>query len=443
MEITVPLTVEISLDADIDVVEAVVVQAAREAMAAVLVRIGQRIETLVAGCPQCGATQGHWDGIDPRVVATSFGRVVLPRRRWRCHGCQRRSRPADRLVACLGSGTMTAALRVACVEAGSAWPFATAARFLQRRCGAVVSAEQVRQLTLAAGRDRATTQRHDATALVTPTAATVRAERARASARTRRGSRTVSTATPPARLLVEMDGGWVPSRDQAGGMEGKVAVVATGLEPVGANNRQRLWPRRYAATFGSADQFGQVAYAAACQLGGDDALEQVVVADGAAWIKTQAALHFPDALTILDWPHVARAVHRAIRAARSGSRHRALRRELHRTIPDLLWTGQGAAAITALQALRVPGESVEALERAIDYLHHQRDWLGDYQSWQQQGYPIGSGAVERAVEVVINRRLSKRGMRWKRVNADAVVALRVDALNDAWDARHDPHPLAA
>lgn len=442
MEITVPLTVEISPDADIDTVEATMVCAARVAMGEVLIRVCQRLEAREPACPHCAATAGRWDGIDPRVVATSFGRVVLPRRRWRCRACQRRSRPADQLVASLGHGTATAALRDACVEAGSAWPFATAARFLQRRCGATVSAEQVRQFALTAGRERAATQQQTAAALVAPTAERIRTERAAAVVRTRHGSRTVPTAAPPARLLVELDGGWVPSRDQSGGMEGKVAVVATGVERLGTD-RQRLWPRRYAATFGPADRLGLLTYAAAHQLGGDAATDQVVVADGAPWIKTQATLHFPEAVTILDWPHVARAVHRAIRAARPGRRQRALRRELHRSIPELLWTGHVDAALAELTALRVGAEPVEALERAIDYLANQRDWLGDYQSWQQQGYPIGSGAVEREVDVVINRRLSKRGMRWKRDNADAVVALRVDALNDEWDARHDPRPLAA
>jgi hypothetical protein len=40
--------------------------------------------------------------------------------------------------------------------------------------------------------------------------------------------------------------------------------------------------------------------------------------------------------------------------------------------------------------------------------------------------------IERAVALVINRRMKKRGMRWCRSNATAIVALRVDLLNDDW-----------
>lgn len=39
---------------------------------------------------------------------------------------------------------------------------------------------------------------------------------------------------------------------------------------------------------------------------------------------------------------------------------------------------------------------------AIWYLQNQRGWIGDYERWQQQGYSVGSGMMERQVELVIN-----------------------------------------
>ena len=59
--------------------------------------------------------------------------------------------------------------------------------------------------------------------------------------------------------------------------------------------------------------------------------------------------------------------------------------------------------------------------------------MGNYQQWQAEGYPVGSGLVERAVAVVISMRMKKRGMRWKRANATAVVALRVQRFNAEWE----------
>jgi hypothetical protein len=65
-------------------------------------------------------------------------------------------------------------------------------------------------------------------------------------------------------------------------------------------------------------------------------------------------------------------------------------------------------------------------------VENQRSWMGSYEDWRKQGYPVGSGMIERAVAIVINRRMKKRGMRWCRSNATAIVALRTDLLNDEW-----------
>ena len=49
------------------------------------------------------------------------------------------------------------------------------------------------------------------------------------------------------------------------------------------------------------------------------------------------------------------------------------------------------------------------LEDAIWYLETQRVLIGSYEQWQQQGYLVGSGLVERAIAVVINMRMKKTG----------------------------------
>ena len=429
MQVTVSLTVELPTSGDLDTLEPVVLDAGRRAMAAAVQAGCREYESRVLECPHCQSASLQSEGTDRRVVLCSFGRVELFLRRLRCEGCTRRFRPGEQLLACLAGANVSTQLRQACVRAGASWPYATAATVLRQLCGARISAETVRQLTQRAGTTTMQAQTAAAEQLLAPTAAGVRAERAATLAQ--------PAAPPPGPelLLVGLDGGWVPSREQAGGMEGKVGVVATEVEPIGCG-RRRLVQRRYVGTFGDSERVGALTYAAAQALGGEDAHAQVVLGDGAAWIKTQAALHFPEATPILDWPHLGRAVRRAIRAARPGARRRAERRALHQAIPQHLWRGEVDAALDALRSLRPPAdaEPVPALDEAIAYVEGQRAWLGDYQAWQDAGYPVGSGLVERAVELVINRRLKRRGMRWRRANADAVVALRVRTLNTEWDA---------
>jgi hypothetical protein len=59
---------------------------------------------------------------------------------------------------------------------------------------------------------------------------------------------------------------------------------------------------------------------------------------------------------------------------------------------------------------------------------------GNYARGPEQGYPVGSGLVERAVAHVINGNMKQQGMRWKRATATAVVALPVQRINADWDA---------
>lgn len=99
-----------------------------------------------------------------------------------------------------------------------------------------------------------------------------------------------------------------------------------------------------------------------------------------------------------------------------------------------LWQGNVEQALQGLRDLGtgLPAEAREAIQKAITSLEHQRPWIGSYEHWRQLGYPVGSGMIERAVGLVINRRMKKRGMRWCRPNATAIVALRTDLLNDDW-----------
>ncbi|MDQ3548650.1 MAG: hypothetical protein M3439_07495 [Chloroflexota bacterium] len=100
---------------------------------------------------------------------------------------------------------------------------------------------------------------------------------------------------------------------------------------------------------------------------------------------------------------------RAIRAVHPGRSGRSARRSLAWTLGDHLWRGQVAEAREQLLTLRRVETTLEALEDAIGYLDTQHDWLGDYQAWQDAGYPVGSGLIERAVTIVSNRRMKRQG----------------------------------
>ncbi len=432
MQIIVSLIVDIPASADSNEIEHRVQEAGRQAMRVATQQAVRAAEEQSKTCPHCGSEASRSEGTDQRIMLTKFGRVALPLRRQRCQGCQRRFRPAADCLKSLQGGNVTAALSKACREAGASFPYVTAAQVVNDLCGAQMSPEHVRRLTNRIGSQEAARQAAEATAIVEPTAAQVRKQRESGS---RRGAK--KKQEPPALLLVGLDGGWIKSREQKRGMEGKVGVVVSEMEALGKRGRRRMTSRRDKATFEPASMLGTLSYAATCTLGAEEAPTQVVVGDGADWIKTEADVHFPQAVKILDWPHLWRKIHAAIRAVRPGQSKsaREFRKGQYETLSPLLWQGQVDAALAHVQALR-PGanqELIDQLEEAISYVHNQRDWIGNYQQWQEAGYPVGSGLVERGVAVVINPRMKRRGMRWKRATATAVVAMRVCLLNAAWE----------
>jgi hypothetical protein len=437
MQVQVSLKMEIAASASFSQMEQQIQEAGQQAMREALKQAIRQREELQVPCPHCGDKQRRLEGTMRRVIATVFGRVQVQRRRFRCQSCGRRWCPANELFVELKGGTISAHLQETALLAGCSWPYRVASSLLKRLSGAQISAEEIRLLSNQHGKQRATQQQEEA-------------ERA-CSSPAQQAPLGEKVEQP---MLVGLDGGWVCSREQRGGMEGKVSVVCSQVEdlPMPTHSmtfswsqrggprqpprqRHRLVQRRYVATFGPSHQLGQQTKAAAQALCDDPSRSVVVIADGAHWIKKEQGRHFPHATCILDWAHLWREVSGAIAAAARAKalsqRERDYQLYLHRS-----WLWQGGVD-QALQGLRDLGaglcaEPLEAIKKAMRYLENQRAWIGSYEEWRKQGYPVGSGMIERAVTLVINRRMKKRGMRWCRPNGTAIVALRTDLLNGDW-----------
>jgi transposase-like protein len=441
MQVQVSLKMEIGASVDLTQMEQQIQEAGQQAMREAMKQAIRQWEDQWRCCPHCGAQERRLEGTVRRTIALLFGRVQVPRRRFRCLSCGRRWCPANALLAPLKGGTMSQPLQEAAALVGCSWPYRVAAQALKRLSGAQISAEELRLQTNRQGKQRAARQQVEA----------------QQSAPASEEVQTPTASSPEGvkePMLVGLDGGWVCSREQRGGMEGKVAVVCSHMEDLPMpkpsstfswsqrggprrppRQRHRLVKRRYVATFAPAKQLGELAAAAARRVRQDPKQPEVVIADGASWIKTEQQRHFPGATCILDWAHLWREVRGTLqaigRAKDLSAEQQSYQRSLYRS---RLWQGEVELVIRGLNDLDegLEPEVREKLRQTIGYLRHQRTWMGSYEKWKQQGYPVGSGMIERAVSLVINRRMKKRGMRWLRPNATAVVALRTDALNEDW-----------
>lgn len=395
-------------------------RAMREAMAAAWA--AQAAVRPVGPCPACGEAASHPAGSKARRVETLFGPVALPRRRRRCGRCGRHYQPDDAVLApAVGGGRLSPHLREVAVLCGASWPYRQAAEVLGRLRGVPLSAETVRAVVGSVGTAVATAQAQEAAAAIAPPA-TAPAPRA-----------------VPGRLELELDGAWVHSHDNPRGLEVKVGVAHAGSIAVGAT-RRALVQRAYAATARGVGAFGPLVTAVIEARNGFAAVVQELFGDGAAWIWRLGGELLPAATWVLDRWHLTDARRRALRAALPD---KAVRAPWSARLEERLEAGDvpGALAVLAEVAAVAPHP---ALTDFAGYLTALAPAIPDYAARRAAGARIGSGGIEKGVDVVVNRRLKgRRGMRWWRERVEGLVALRVALLNDAWERLVPPAPRPA
>ena len=382
----------------------------RQAMAAAWA--AQAVLRPAGSCPGCGAREGRPAGGKARRVETVFGPVALPRRRRRCGGCGRHYQPDDAVLApALGTGRLSPRLREMAVLCGASWPYRDAAQVLGRLRGVPLSAETVRTLVGSVGAAVATAQAREAAAAIAPPA-------------------TAPAPRPvPDRLEVELDGAWVHCRDNPRGLEVKVGVAHAGSVAVGAT-RRALVQRAYAATARGVGAFGSLVTAVIEARNGFAAIVQELFGDGAAWIWRLGGELLPAATRVLDRWHLTDARRRALRAALPD---KAVRAPGSARLEERLEAGDVPGALAVLDEVAAVAPHPGLTEFA-GYLTALAPAIPDYAARRGAGARIGSGGIEKGVDVVVNRRLKgRRGMRWWRERVEGLVALRVTLLNDAWE----------
>jgi hypothetical protein len=304
-------------------------------------------------------------------------------------------------------------LRELAAQCGASWPYRQAAQVLGMVRGVPLAPETVRQIVSQTGGVVAGQYADEATLVCRPPAAAP------------------SPTAGPAQMEVILDGAWIHSRDNAHGMEIKVGVVHTGSEACGAT-RTRLTGRGYAATAAGVAAFGPLVTAAIDRVDGFTSPVQTLLGDGAAWIWRLGGEIAPDATPVLDRWHLGDARRRATRTAVPD---KTIRQPWSICLEDALDIGDVPTALSLLARMQQHYPH-RALEEFAEYLRAQAGRIPDYAARRAAGETIGSGAVEKGVDIVVNRRMKgRRGMRWWRARAAGVVALRLAVLNDEWEQR--------
>jgi hypothetical protein len=177
-----------------------------------------------------------------------------------------------------------------------------------------------------------------------------------------------------------------------------------------------------------AEHFVEAALIETHRRGLEEASAVCAVQDGAEWLQGLVDYHRADAVRILDFPHAAEyvnAIGQAVQAAGgrlpatwlAGVLHRLKHQGPQRVLKHLAWL-----------AARYPSP---LMQEKLAYLQ-KREAHMQYPSYQQAGWPIGSGNVESANKLVVEARLKGAGMRWERQNVNPMLVLRNAVCNQRW-----------
>ena len=171
------------------------------------------------------------------------------------------------------------------------------------------------------------------------------------------------------------------------------------------------------ADIGDPDAFGMaLAYELERTYGAHRISRCMLLADGETWIKHLALDWLPTARYQCDHWHLAVKIREF--CLREDRRFRAMLDRAfsrpHRLAADL-------------RSGRYRGDPDKALELAT-YLSNNGDYLHTFAHMGPGHWMHGSAPAEKHVELTVNRRFKRRGMRWSRRGARNLLALRLEVI---------------
>jgi hypothetical protein len=238
----------------------------------------------------------------------------------------------------------------------------------------------------------------------------------------------------PATLYVEFDGTGIPMRakelakSKGKGPDGKAhtrevklgcVFTQTTLDEDG-NPIRDPHTTTYVGAIENSTEFGYRIHAEAARRGLANADRVIILTDGAAYNKTIATEHFPNATHVLDIRHATEHLTDFVRDVSRLPLDGAFFQKTY----DLLDHGKIPDLLNRLQAaLPRSGPRRELGEKKINYFK-ENAYAMRYDEFREMGIFVGSGVIEAGCRTVIGKRLKCSGMFWSLAGANAIIALR-------------------
>lgn len=155
-------------------------------------------------------------------------------------------------------------------------------------------------------------------------------------------------------------------------------------------------------------------------------LNLVAITDGAKAIRHRLFTIFGVAVTvILDWDHL----WKKLRELMSMIAIDKIEKNQHlKFLLSQLWHGLTAIALKYLQH-QVNAKNLDKWQELICYLEKHQHEIINYKRRTQAGKTIGSGRMEKGVDLTVGRRQKNKGISWSRLGSRALCLLKAAELN--------------
>jgi len=242
-------------------------------------------------------------------------------------------------------------------------------------------------------------------------------------------------------MVVEVDGTTSPQILEKEGICGRESLKQPtdwkecNVVVVQKMHRAKEIDRWSGARYGSRQEFESYAGRAALAMGQHFAQNLVFLADGAHSNWELQRTNFPGSVGILDFYHASE--HLGVFCELLGSPRKA--EATHTRWAHMLLGGR---VLQVVHEMRRRADTVANRDAAIREINYFKNNLSrmDYDQYQAQGFPIGSGLVEGSCKFVVGKRFKGSGMRWKRQDNIRVLRVRVEKLNGNLHTYFQPTP---
>lgn len=227
-----------------------------------------------------------------------------------------------------------------------------------------------------------------------------------------------------------MDGCMLLTRQKGEWREMKLGRLFTSEDLYEGVSKDRNWLKNsiYTAHFGDYESFLEKLEPLT------DAYEKlgsrfIFVNDGAKWIWKWVSENYPKATQILDFFH---AIEYLTEFAKVLFKEKQKRTDWVAQQKVLLLNDKVQKVIKNVEEISCPSQKKKDAQKKLLTYYGNNSQRMFYKTYKERGLLIGSGPIESAHRMVIQKRLKQSGQRWTKKGAQNVVNLRVAHKNGQW-----------